>query len=486
MNKLLLFIFSILFLNSNFVFSQNLNKINKELINENVKKFELFQKTHHIVANSHEEFLKKLKSNSKSGNVQGYLDSIAYLSDGNVSGSPLTLIMYDLFSHDSLDRLKSMLTYSYNTDSMKCVLNNKIECSYSADNLTSTTLISPYDYTSNEFDTFYYFIDNFNSNGLLIKTTLFLWSCFDTTDIWEYTYDTLNRKTSMIHSSWDMNLVLIPQVKEYFQYQGINSVESYYNCLYFNEQTAQWHSAIRDTTLFNLQHNPTIRTEYEWKNNNWVKTTRNEIQYDITGNFPIIYLASNWNSGLNSFVYESKFKYSYNSLNDIDTMRCFYFDTIQNIWYSTEIRSYIKSNTYFTSDFNIYNIYEPSIFNNLLLSSYNLIIDSNSMSLIPGSKVLYFYKYNSSVGMETPENMKFEIFPNPATNTITIKLNNNHYFSNGHVQIFNIQGKLVKEIHLKEEMIEFTIDVSHFISGLYLGKIIKGNEEILSFKFVKE
>jgi hypothetical protein len=59
------------------------------------------------------------------------------------------------------------------------------------------------------------------------------------------------------------------------------------------------------------------------------------------------------------------------------------------------------------------------------------------------------------------------MFPNPATNLVTLR--NNSQFAIDTAMIYDINGKLVQEVNLQNNM---SFDVSSFVKGVYMVKII--------------
>jgi uncharacterized protein (TIGR02145 family) len=71
-----------------------------------------------------------------------------------------------------------------------------------------------------------------------------------------------------------------------------------------------------------------------------------------------------------------------------------------------------------------------------------------------------------------------EIYPNPANKRLFIK---NTKFSNSLVSIFNLQGKLISEMHLTSN----SIDISKLENGVYILRILESGN-IFFAKFIKE
>lgn len=75
------------------------------------------------------------------------------------------------------------------------------------------------------------------------------------------------------------------------------------------------------------------------------------------------------------------------------------------------------------------------------------------------------------------------VFPNPAGDFISIKLNSNTNFDN-HIKIFNISGQIIYSTLSKEN--ELVVSLKEIQSGVYFIQVIDINGNIYNSKFVKE
>jgi photosystem II stability/assembly factor-like uncharacterized protein len=87
----------------------------------------------------------------------------------------------------------------------------------------------------------------------------------------------------------------------------------------------------------------------------------------------------------------------------------------------------------------------------------------------------------SGNSIEDLNNLQVTLYPNPATNTLTISTDLN--LKNGQLQIHNAQGQLV--IHSTFDVQRSTFDISSLNSGIYFLSLTNGTE-VVSKKFVKE
>ncbi|MFH2144327.1 MAG: T9SS type A sorting domain-containing protein, partial [Bacteroidota bacterium] len=67
----------------------------------------------------------------------------------------------------------------------------------------------------------------------------------------------------------------------------------------------------------------------------------------------------------------------------------------------------------------------------------------------------------------------FQIFPNPATDNISVKTP----FNNCNINIYDNLGQLVRQIEVNDKIIN--IDVSNFTNGIYNFIIISDNNQLI-------
>lgn len=78
--------------------------------------------------------------------------------------------------------------------------------------------------------------------------------------------------------------------------------------------------------------------------------------------------------------------------------------------------------------------------------------------------------------LETIENEQFfKVFPNPTTGLFTIEINSRFEDSNISIEVFSILGESIMRVHLPS-MNEYLFDLSDHRSGIYLIRVMQGNE----------
>jgi hypothetical protein len=107
---------------------------------------------------------------------------------------------------------------------------------------------------------------------------------------------------------------------------------------------------------------------------------------------------------------------------------------------------------------------------------------SNPNQLIPFSFSLHIRENNE---LSTPENQlnHLHLFPNPADNSITLKLTNQPI---KRVSIYDLQGRIVYWHELENSSNRSDIDVGIFNSGLYVVQVESIDGIVSSSKFIKK
>lgn len=105
--------------------------------------------------------------------------------------------------------------------------------------------------------------------------------------------------------------------------------------------------------------------------------------------------------------------------------------------------------------------------------SYRIItVDSNFVTVSRPMR-----SYNSTGVIEVNNSFKFFIFPNPASDRLTIEC-----VPKSDVEIIDIEGQILKRLNTKN--IHTTVDISNLLSGIYIIKV-KSERGITVKKFIK-
>ena len=80
-------------------------------------------------------------------------------------------------------------------------------------------------------------------------------------------------------------------------------------------------------------------------------------------------------------------------------------------------------------------------------------------------------------------NIQLNIFPNPTTERVTVRIENYNDFKGGDLQLCTRNGQLLQRISVNSP--EFTVDLSHYVKGIYILKL-EINQQNDSWKIIKE
>ena len=107
---------------------------------------------------------------------------------------------------------------------------------------------------------------------------------------------------------------------------------------------------------------------------------------------------------------------------------------------------------------------------------------NNSNQLIPFSFSLHIRENNELSTQENQAN-ELQLFPNPADNSITLKLTNQPI---ERITVFDLQGRIVYLHELESSSNRFDIDLGSFNSGLYIVQVESIDGIVSSSKFIKK
>ncbi|RUA31173.1 MAG: hypothetical protein DSY76_01675 [Bacteroidetes bacterium] len=91
------------------------------------------------------------------------------------------------------------------------------------------------------------------------------------------------------------------------------------------------------------------------------------------------------------------------------------------------------------------------------------------------------YEISTTVGInETTINLELSVYPNPTTNYLTLKVEDNANLS---YQLYDMQGKLIESKTLQSTSTNINLEAQQ--AATYFVKVIKNNQSIKTFKVIK-
>lgn len=113
------------------------------------------------------------------------------------------------------------------------------------------------------------------------------------------------------------------------------------------------------------------------------------------------------------------------------------------------------------------------------LPNYSLIKNFNADF---GSRIVYNFTAGAPLSIEESKPFGFDLYPNPTDKALHIDLNTDKGLENA-VQVFNIQGQLLKSFNTK--LASFDINLEDFDAGMYIVSV-KTDDGKMSRKFMKQ
>ncbi len=114
----------------------------------------------------------------------------------------------------------------------------------------------------------------------------------------------------------------------------------------------------------------------------------------------------------------------------------------------------------------------------------SLVIDDEGTKWMGTKNGLAAYNENgfyTSVSPDLKTKNEFSLYPNPASDFITLEISGNHINSN--VDVLNIHGQVIKSFRINTNRKQ--LDVSNFSDGIYL-VILQADDNHILKKFVKQ
>ena len=108
---------------------------------------------------------------------------------------------------------------------------------------------------------------------------------------------------------------------------------------------------------------------------------------------------------------------------------------------------------------------------------------SATRNLIQGLQQPYEISVLIGIGeKEAGINLSASVFPNPAVNSFTLKVESNKW-KNVSYSLYDANGKLVSQN--KVESVDTQIEAAHLAPAHYFLRVYEGNQEIKTFKIIK-
>ena len=133
------------------------------------------------------------------------------------------------------------------------------------------------------------------------------------------------------------------------------------------------------------------------------------------------------------------------------------------------------------------NIIEEAVYSNSLssieferpVSQGEYILEISSFPTTTSYYYPYSYKLTNTTGINDVSSNKIIIYPNPAKNYFTVKLDNN---KDSHLQILDVTGKVIYQKNFNKELL---VETKNFNNGIYFVRI-KNDNNVITEKIIIE
>ena len=261
-----------------------------------------------------------------------------------------------------------------------------------------------------------------------------------------YTYDASGNMLSEIIEYWQNNT----WQNNYRYTYTYDANGNMLTVLIESWQNNAWVSNSKGTYTYDANGNRLNWLHEKWQTNAWENSDKNTYTYDTNGS-KLTSLYELWQN--NAWVNRNKFTYTYDPNGNSITGK-------YEIWQNSNWQ------LSFTPNFSNLEVYSAeNVFTSLIAARY----EAHFVSFVNGIK-------ESDI-------KPIYIYPNPASNNLTINLSQLKNLKNTTVSIYDIHGKLLLHQNIQQPLTELTI--TQFAKGFYIVKV-NNNKEILVSKFVKE
>lgn len=345
--------------------------------------------------------------------------------DSFIFSSHLDFRIREEFTKNSKGQVKNTITHHWNTSNNAWNPFSRASYTYHSNNQVLTKIFEYYDKNLNQYNL--YMLDSFvfNNQNKIIKQLTFLWNkglgAWKEYKRFTYTYNNAGSETSKLEEEFSFNA---------------------------------WNNSRKTEQLYNAKNQPTIFTSYKWNTglNSWQYISTHSIEYD-TIDLSQTQIYQLWNTTTNVWDNSDKYIYKYDSNGRNYQKLSYTWNATYKAW-----DNYTRwEKTYNNHGYNTFYAYD--------------VWDNFSKVWKPAEQIFYRYDdYSSVKNME--HNYRFNVFPNPAHDQITIQ-SGQALSGQSHLILTDIQGKNVANFGYLNAASEWNLNLGQFAlpNGIYFLKI---------------
>ncbi len=294
-----------------------------------------------------------------------------------------------------------------------------------------------------------------------------------------YTYDADGKLMEKDNYYWVANTSQWePTEQNLYSYNADGSIDVI-STLYWTGST--WEDGSQEVYSYDGDGNLTEIVSSYWDGFSWQPDSRELFGYNADGQWTE-YITQYWDFDLGQWANDEKEEYIYDAAGDVMENFTYVWDIVTQTWMSVSKLDLVHDTDYSAQDLLIPIVYEedvPHFFTHKLDNAQLYNWDEDLGWEVFLNVDLYYSEY-VFVGTSEPEAEELGVFPNPASDHISLQLPDD--FTEGIFRVFDAQGRqvLVQELQGSGE-----ISVAGLQSGLYF-YTLGGDERKMYGKFVKE
>jgi hypothetical protein len=284
-----------------------------------------------------------------------------------------------------------------------------------------------------------------------------------------YTYDESGNQTSYLWQFWDNNEWDNYSMRLYtYDLDGNNLTH-----LKQNWEANAWVNEFIYTYTYDEYGNRLSWLSQGWLDSLWLNLGLRVYTYNSNGD-RLTYLSQYWLSQLSQWFNQDYYIYSYNEFGEIMSI-------VQQNWYDQDwINEFKTEYNHLTGQTSalVYSWNEDSWEESLIPLECDIIIDGE---LILTRQARYLALYHSSItGIENSSklfvSLLINVFPNPASNQLKIKINPEDYSTNTTIELINQAGSVIKIQTVSTNSLNSFIEmnVADIPSGIYVLTVTDG------------
>lgn len=361
----------------------------------------------------------------------------------------------DEFIYDSNLKNTAWLTKEWKQATKKWEILIKTDLGYDSHNRINSMIMSERDTLSNDIKPYSKTVVYYSSEGL--QDSMLSYHTEDAGVKWLLDMKQINhfnaskKVTKVDVWSLDEELgELILSMNVVYTYTTAGSIKTSTTNYIMDEEEIEWSKSV-----YNYNGSDILTSIEEWQLNfmsfTLEKTSRNSYQYNADGDVSVDTYSS-WNGV--SWVDEEKDESTYNSTNFTEVVFPTFIGLL-GFGESTDL------------DYN------------------KVITGTNTFEMVNGSwknteKMVFYYSGGTSTNIDENGTNSFSVYPNPASNLVSFRWNGN--YANLNLELYQITGvKVLEQMTFPGEV----ISISRLQNGIYLFKLLNGNQTVHAGKLIK-